>query len=458
MAISSTDENSLSTGDMHIPSTQDLQVPILGACRESSPLRGRRERFATDSRVLVCAETQAIEPYLARRPLPSLEIAGPRPEIFFRPEELSCGIVTCGGLCPGLNDVIRSIFLTLHYGYGVRRVLGFRYGYAGLAADRQAPPLELEAKTVESIHQRGGTLLGTSRGPRDVGGMVDELTKWRLGILFTVGGDGTLSGAAALAEEIGRRGLPISVIGIPKTIDNDLVWTERTFGFATAVEQAKSTISAVHSEARAAWNGVGLVKLMGRHSGFIAAHATLASGDVNYCLVPEVPFELAGQGGLLGHLEQRLQERQHAVVVVAEGAGQDLIGGDDAGRDASGNRKLKDVGPFLRRRIREHFASRGLPVNVKYVDPSYIIRSQPANAFDSSFCLMLGQHAVHAGMAGRTGMMVGFWNHRFAHVPLALVAGRRKHLEPLGETWQRVLETTGQPTLAASRPEENDAP
>ncbi|MEM7355585.1 MAG: ATP-dependent 6-phosphofructokinase, partial [Acidobacteriota bacterium] len=371
----------------------------------------------------------------------------PRPDLFFRPDELACGIVTCGGLCPGLNDVIRSIFLTLHHAYGVRRIFGFRYGYAGVAADRPAPPLELDPHTVETIHQRGGTLLGTSRGPRDVGGMVDELVRWNIGILFTVGGDGTLSGASAIAEEIERRRLPISVIGIPKTIDNDLVWTERTFGFATAVEHAQSTIAAVHSEARAAWNGVGLVKLMGRHSGFIAARATLASGDVNFCLVPEVPFQLQGEAGLFAHLERRLAERRHAVVVVAEGAGQDLVGGDDAGRDLSGNRKLKDIGPFLRAEIRRHFAARQKPVNVKYIDPSYIIRSQPANAFDSSFCLMLGQHAVHAGMAGRTAMMVGFWNHRFTHVPLTLVAGRRKHLEPLGETWQRVLETTGQPAL-----------
>ncbi len=430
---------------MEIPAASELEVSCLGGCGEASPLCGRRERFATDSRVLVAAETADLEPFLGGGPLPAFEAAGPRREIFFQPGRLSCGIVTCGGLCPGLNDVIRSVVLTLRHAYGVRRVLGFRYGYAGLTASRPADPELLEPQQVENIHQQGGTLLGTSRGPQSVEEMVDQLMKWRVGILFTVGGDGTLRGAAEIAREIARRELDIAVVGIPKTIDNDLIWTERTFGFSTAVEEARSAIAAAHTEARAAFHGVGLVKLMGRHAGFIAAHATLANGDVNYCLVPEVPFTIDGKGGLLSVLGERLSERRHAVVVVAEGAGQDLIPRQGEERDASGNLKLKDIGIYLRQRIRSHFAERAIPVDVKYIDPSYTIRSQPANSLDSSFCLMLGQHAVHAGMAGRTALMVGFWNHRFTHVPLSLVAGRSKELEPDGEIWQRVLGTTGQP-------------
>ncbi len=433
---------------MNIPAASELEVRTLGECREPSPLLGRRERFAGASRVLVAGETDELEPFLGKGPVPSFEAAGPRTEIFFQPAKLTCGIVTCGGLCPGLNDVIRSLVLTLHHAYGARRVFGFRYGYSGLSTGRMADPMPLEPETVENIHQRGGTLLGTSRGPQDVEEMVDQLMRWRIGILFAVGGDGTLRGASAIAAEIARRGLEIAVVGIPKTIDNDLVWTERTFGFATAVEEAQSVIDAVHTEAQAAWNGVGLVKLMGRHSGFIAAHASLASGDANFCLVPEVPFALDGRGGFFEALEVRLGERHHAVVVVAEGSGQNLIEGTEE-RDASGNLKLRDVGVFLRGRIRAHFAALGEPVDVKYIDPSYTIRSQPANSADSSFCLMLGQHAVHAGMAGRTDVMVGFWNHRFTHVPLDLVAGRRKNLEPHGEIWQRVLGTTGQPPSMA---------
>ncbi len=437
---------------MNIPAASELDIRILGECRETSPLVGRRERFAADSRVLVAAETEELEPFLGKGPLPAFEAAGPRTRTFFDPDKLTCGIVTCGGLCPGLNDVIRSVVLTLHHAYGVRRVFGFRYGFSGLTAGRYADPMLLEPKTVENIHQRGGTLLGTSRGPQDVAETVDQLMRWRIGILFAAGGDGTLRGASAIAAEIARRGLEIAVIGIPKTIDNDLMWTERTFGFATAVEEAQAVIEAVHSEAQAAWNGIGLVKLMGRHSGFIAAHASLASGDANFCLVPEVRFTLGGRNCLMEMLEKRLAQRHHAVIVVAEGSGQELIDGAEE-RDPSGNLKLKDVGVFLRGRIRAHFAARETPVDVKYIDPSYTIRSQRANSADSSFCLMLGQHAVHAGMAGRTDMMVGFWNHRFTHVPLGLDAGGRKQLEPQGEIWQRVLGTTGQPQSMAEEPD-----
>jgi len=435
---------------MEIPSRQDLEVASLGEATVASPLAERRERLADASRVLVCAETADLEPFLAGGTVPSFEAAGPRARIFFDPAELSCGIVTCGGLCPGVNDVIRSIVLTLYHGYGTRRVLGFRYGYAGLTSARPAEPLLLEPRELEAAHRQGGTLLGTSRGHRDVGEMVDQLMRWRVGLLFAVGGDGTLSGASAIAREIARRELAIGVVGIPKTIDNDLMWTERSFGFATAVEEAQAAIAAAHGEASSAWNGIGLVKLMGRHSGFIAAEATLSCGDANFCLVPEVPFTLDGRGGFLDCLEQRLHERHHAVVVVAEGAGQDLMKGEEA-RDASGNLRLKPIGQFLRERIEARFAARGIPIDVKLIDPSYMIRSQPANAHDSSFCLILGQHAVHAGMAGRTDVMVGFWNHRFTHVPLPLVAGRRKQLEPAGETWQRVLETTGQPASMVGR-------
>jgi len=279
--------------------------------------------------------------------------------------------------------------------------------------------------------------------------MVDQLVEHDLQVLFTIGGDGTFRGALALAEEIRRRERPIGVIGVPKTIDDDLLWTQRTFGFATAVDEAESALAAAHNEARAALNGVGLVKLMGRHSGSVAAHATLADGDVNYCLIPEVPFTLEGRGGFLETLEARLADRRHAVIAVAEGAGQELAAAAGGGRDASGNIKLGDIGIVLRDRIREHFSSRNIPVDVKYIDPSYTIRSKAANALDSAFCLVLGQHAAHAAMAGRTGMFVGFWNHRFTHVPFTLATSGRKQIDPEGEVWQRVLGTTGQPSSMA---------
>jgi 6-phosphofructokinase 1 len=430
------------------PTARDLEIPRLGEAIHPCPVPSRVERRVDDGdRVLLDATLGGIRPWVESGEMPpSFEAAGPRDRIFFDPADLSCGILTCGGLCPGLNNVVRAIVLELHYAYGVRHILGFRYGYAGLARDSIHEPVPLTPSLVENLHERGGTMLGSSRGPQDVGGMVDVLVERGLGVLFVLGGDGGLRGADAIASEIGRRGLPISVIGIPKTIDNDLQWTTRSFGFATAVEAARDVISTAHVEARAAWNGIGLVKLMGRHSGFIAAHAAVASSDVNFCLVPEVPFALGGRGGFLDELERRLEQKRHAVVVVAEGAGQDLVGGSGPEQhDASGNLKLKDVGLFLRDRIAEHFEARGTEATIRYFDPSYTIRSQPAGAIDAEYCLALGHHAVHAALSGRTRMIVGSWNTRFVHVPIGLAIGRRRQLDPLGEDWQRVLESTGQP-------------
>ena len=435
---------------MQLPLPGDLRVSTLGPSRLPSPLLKKRVYFIDENRrVLVCSDTSQLQPFLEMGQMPpAFEPAGPRSEIFFAPETLTCGIVTCGGLCPGLNDVIRSVVLTLTYAYGVRHILGFPYGYAGLSAKHGYEPVTLTPTLVESIHEQGGTLLGSSRGAQDVEDMVDTLVRWNVGILFAIGGDGTLNGVSALCREIERRHLPISVVGIPKTIDNDLLWIEHSFGFNTAVEEARKAIVAAHAEARGAWNGIGIVKLMGRHSGFIAAHATLANSDVNFCLVPEVPFCLEGRGGFLAALAERLAQRHHAVIVVAEGAGQDMLQ-DPAysGSDASGNLRLKDVGVFLRDQIVRYFAEQGTEVTIKYIDPSYIIRSLPANSLDSEYCLVLGQHAVHAGMAGRTEAVVGYWNQHFTHVPISLAVAHRKQLDACGDVWHRVLEATGQPAV-----------
>jgi 6-phosphofructokinase 1 len=436
------------------PDPAALEVDRLDACDWRSPLGAQDEPLVDDAeRVLIPRTTRELDACRAAdRPVPTFEAAGPRAQVCFDPATLGAGIVTCGGLCPGLNNVARSIVLRLHYAYGVRRILGFRYGYAGLDPATGLEPMVLEPDTVREWHEHGGTMLGSSRGPHEPAVMVDELVRRGIGLLFVLGGDGGLRGAAAIHAEIRRRGLRIGVVGVPKTIDNDLQWTVRSFGFGTAVEAARDVIRTAHVEARAAWDGVGLVKLMGRHSGFIAAHATLASGDVNFCLVPEVPFRLDGPGGLLPALERRLDLKHHAVVVVAEGAGQDLIaGGGPPARDASGNVKLKDVGTFVRDAIAQWFAARGRDVPLRYIDPSYAIRSLPANALDAEYCLVLGQHAVHAGMAGRTNVVVGMWNQRFVHVPIPLAVRERRVLDPAGEDWQRVLETTGQRrALAAS--------
>lgn len=371
------------------------------------------------------------------------EKAGPRARLFFNPAATTAAIVTCGGLCPGLNNVIRSVTRELIRGYGAKSVLGIRGGYCGLDPSAGRPPLNLVEDTVEEIHQKGGTLLGTSRGPVDIARAVDFLIGRGVNILFTVGGDGTQGGGHALFAEAQKRGHPLAVVGIPKTIDNDVLHVSRTFGFGTAVGEAVRVIDSAHTEARSVENGVSVVKLMGRHAGFIAAAATVASQDVNFCLVPEQTFSLSGAGGLLAALEKRLEKKGHAVVVVAEGAGQELLG-TGGGKDASGNVKLQDIGQFLRDEINAHFKSRGIEMTMRYFDPSYQIRGCPANTEDALLCDRMGRHAVHAAMAGKTGMVISYLNGQFVHVPISVIAAGGKRLDLEGELWRAVISSTGQ--------------
>jgi 6-phosphofructokinase 1 len=418
----------------------DFTIARLGECRFLSPVSG--VRFTRDDeRVLYHARLEDLKGWIAGTDPPAMEAAGPREKLFFDPSQLACGIVTCGGLCPGLNDVIRSIVLSLHHHYGVNTVYGFRFGYEGLVPRNGHKPLKLTPDAVNRIHEMGGTILGSSRGPQNPAEMAKTLGNLKIGILFAIGGDGTLRGAQAIAEEATRQGMALSVIGIPKTIDNDISFVQKTFGFETAVTEARRAIYAANSEAESARNGIGLVKLMGRDSGFIAAYSVLVDSHVNFCLVPEVPFSLEK---FLAELKRRIERRGHAAIVVAEGAGQDLME-KTAERDASGNVKYGDIGTFLRDAIKEYFKGAGIEINIKYIDPSYTIRSVPANAHDSAFCLLLGHSAVHAGMSGRTNMVVGFWNHQFTHIPIFLATSERKKIDPEGTLWSSVLASTGQP-------------
>ncbi len=419
----------------------DLTISRLGECRIPSPMTN--VEFVEDNGlVMYHSDLREVERLLSiEKQPPCFEKGGPREKIFFDPSKLKCGIVTCGGLCPGLNDVIRSIVLALFHHYGVRTVFGFRYGFEGLTYRHGHTPLELTPELVSDIHTRGGTILGSSRGPQDVSEMVDTLDRMSVGMLFAIGGDGTLRGAQALAEEIRERNLKISIIGIPKTIDNDISFIDMSFGFDTAVSEARTAVWAAHAEAMGARNGIGLVKLMGRESGFIAAYAALSNPDVNFCLVPEVPFEMPP---FLEALKHRLELRSHAVILAGEGAGQELLGRSGE-KDASGNVRLQDIGVFLKDEIKSYFKQVGMDVSLKYIDPSYTIRSMPANPRDSSFCLILGHNAVHAGMAGRTNMVVGHWRNEFTHVPISVAVSKRKQIDPKGRLWNDVLSCTGQP-------------
>ena len=429
-------------------------IPILGEAKIPSPVQNRAKgangiTFASDNeRVVLDVNTPNLVRQIKEGQTPAcFELAGPRDKIFFDPSKLRCALVTCGGLCPGLNDIIRSIVLELHWGYGVQTIYGIRFGLQGFIPKFGHQVIDLTPDYVVNIHERGGSILGSSRGPQEVEEIVDCLERMNVGILFMIGGDGTLIAATRIADAILKRNLKISVVGIPKTIDNDIYLVSRSFGFDTAVDVATRAIVSAHNEALGYPNGIGLLKLMGRHSGFIAATAALAQQDVNFVLIPEVDFDLNGPNGLLGALQKRLADRGHAVIVVAEGAGQKFFEKEKTERDASGNIKLKDIGIYLKETIISYFNTKGINISTKYIDPSYMIRSLPANANDRVFCNFLGRNAVHAGMAGKTNLLIGHWNNNFVHVPMETVAGKRKQIDPKGRLWRSALEATGQGSL-----------
>lgn len=422
----------------------DLIIEKLGECRVNTPMHQSVFIDDDEDRILFTSNLKELKPFIEScGEIPCFEMAGPRDRIFFDPAEIGCGIVTCGGLCPGINDVIRAIVMSLYHHYGVRNIWGFRYGYEGLAPKYGHTPIALTPEKVKDIHNSGGTILGSSRGPQDVSQMVDTLEQMNISTLYAIGGDGTMSGISAICAEISRRELQMNVIGIPKTIDNDIAYIDMSFGYITAVEASNTSTYTAYVEAMGARNGIGLVKLMGRESGFIAASATLANNVVNFCLIPEVDFTLEG---FLAALKKRITTRGYAVIVVGEGAGQNLFC-EDLGTDASGNPKLGNIGHYLREQIKEFFAAEEIDIILKYIDPSYTIRSMPANAYDSAFCLLMGYNAVHAGMTGRTNMFIGHANNQFTHVPIPLVVNKRKKVDPMSRMWEDVLSCTGQPEM-----------
>lgn len=426
----------------------DFTISSLGPCLIDSPLS--IGHFISDRhRILFNARLDHVDHWKDNSGMPlSVEMAGPREKIYFNPAQTTAAIVTCGGLCPGINDVIRSVTMTLYYRYGVNNILGIPYGLRGLNPAFSHQPVDLTPDYVKDITHIGGSILSTSRGPQDVKTMVDYLQSRHVNILFCVGGDGTMRAAEKLTEEMTGRNARISVVGIPKTIDNDLNLIERSFGFDTAIEKTVEAVRSAHVEAKGAFNGIGLVKIMGRLSGYITATAALAQGDANFVLIPEVPFDLHGENGFLKALETRIKTRGHAVILAAEGAGQELLRRNDAERktDASGNIRLHDIGLFLKNEIEKHFHDLALEINLKYIEPSYMIRSVPANASDSIYCSSLGQYSVHAAMAGKTGLLVALRKDEYVHLPLsAAISGRQ--IDPDGNIWMRVLEATGQPAI-----------
>ncbi|BAT74744.1 hypothetical protein VIGAN_01249100 [Vigna angularis var. angularis] len=366
--------------------------------------------------------------------------AGPREKIYYKPEEVKAAIVTCGGLCPGLNDVIRQIVITLEI-YGVKNIVGIPFGYRGFS-DKELTEVPLSRKVVQNIHLSGGSLLGVSRGGPAVSDIVDSLEERGINVLFVLGGNGTHAGANAIHHECCKRRLKVSVIGVPKTIDNDILLMDKTFGFDTAVEEAQRAINSAYIEAHSAYHGIGVVKLMGRSSGFIAMQASLSSGQVDICLIPEVPFNFHGPHGVLSHLKFLLETKGSAVVCVAEGAGQNLLQKTNA-TDASGNVVLGDIGVYIQQEIKKYFKEIGIHADVKYIDPTYMIRAIRANASDGILCTVLGQNAVHGAFAGYSGITVGVCNTHYAYFPIPEVISHPRLVDPNSRMWHRCLTSTG---------------
>jgi 6-phosphofructokinase 1 len=426
------------------PDNFDFAVPSLGERRIDSPVHGR-EFIDDDEQITFASQVKNIAALMKNaKTFPAFQKAGPRNKIYHDPAASRAGIVTCGGLCPGLNNVIKGLVNVLYHEYGIKNIAGFKYGYQGLVPTYGHTPLELTPALVDEIHKSGGTILGSSRGNQDPAAMVDTLERMWINILFCIGGDGTLRGAGAIADEIAKRKRPIGVIGIPKTIDNDLRFVEKTFGFETSVQTAADIITSAHNEAEGADNGIAIVKLMGRDSGFIAAAATLANSVVDFCLVPEIDFTLEGEHGLLAALARRLDRARHTVIVTAEGSGQSLFAGAEVKKDASGNVLKSDIGVFLKDEIVRHFEGRGRDVSIKYLDPSYHIRSVAAISSDAIFCYLLAENAVHAAMAGKTKIVIGHWNNYFTHVPIGLATRDRLKIDLDGALWKGVVSATRQ--------------
>ncbi|MDR1894346.1 MAG: ATP-dependent 6-phosphofructokinase [Spirochaetales bacterium] len=436
----------------------NFTIPTLGPAKVPSPIKmskiqgDRLVNYITDDDTYIYdLIARPGDPRKSYRREEMMEKAGPREMLYFSPGHVHAGIITCGGLCPGLNNVIRAIVRALWYLYGVKRITGIRYGYRGFLPEYNLPTVELNPQQVEVIHEMGGTILGSSRGGSDTEAIADSIERMNINILFTIGGDGTTKGALAIAAALEERKYKCAIVGVPKTIDNDLSFIQKSFGFETAVTLAVHAVQSAYVEARDALNGIGLVKLMGRESGFIAAHTALAMPAVNFCLIPEIPFDLEGPKGLIAAIEKRLGENKSVVIVAAEGAGQEHLNANTE-KDLSGNKKLSDIGQFLNVKLQEYFKKKNIEISIKYIDPSYMIRSAPAAATDSIYCLRLGTNAVHAAMAGKTKVLMSQLNDQYVHIPMELAVARRNYVDPESSLWSTVLEATRQPETMKNDP------
>ena len=418
-----------------------LKVARLGEGKIDSPCAGRaltNERIDLDVGLGLQTDYENLQRY-------SLELAGARKKIYFDPQKMRVAIVSCGGICPGINSVIKSIVNTAHRVYGIPSIYGFRFGLNGLNPKYHLEYLTLTPERVNTIDLAGGSFLGTSRGPQPSDVIVDTLIRMNISCLFVIGGDGTMRAAHAIHKQIAAQGMNISVIGVPKTIDNDINFVQESFGFNTAVEKAADVIDNAFIEASSVYNGLAFVNLMGRESGFIAASASLSALETDLVLIPEVRLDDELLEGMFTHLEACVRRKNYAIAVVAEGAGQELFPEETLEVDASGNVKFKDSTKFIMEKSLQFLREKGLDCYPKYFAPGYLIRSVPANAYDKAYSSQLGALAVHACMSGHTDLVVTKLNGNYVYIPLELVTREKKRINIHSLYWRSVLEKTGQP-------------
>uniref|UniRef100_A0A7S1RYX3 Phosphofructokinase domain-containing protein n=1 Tax=Alexandrium catenella TaxID=2925 RepID=A0A7S1RYX3_ALECA len=359
-------------------------------------------------------------------------------EIWWDPSEVRAAVVTCGGLCPGLNSIIREVTNTLWHQYDVRHIYGIQAGYNGLSNPEKHKPIQLSPDKVRDIHMKGGSILKAGRGGFNPEQICDRLERLGINMVFTVGGDGTQHASHLLYEEAKRRNLDISIVGLPKSIDNDILFFDKTFGFDSAVSTAADIMRNGWVEATSCDKGVGIVKLMGRDAGFVAMHAALASTIVDLVMIPEVNVKLED---VIEHIDSTLARKNFMLIAIAEGAGQEFVATGE--KDATGHTKYGDIGTFLRDEINAHLKKSG--GRSFYIDPSYIIRSCPIRPNDHIYCSRLARDAVHCAMRGYTGVCVGPIHNIIVIMPSELIASGKRRVKLTSSAWQSCVQSCNMP-------------
>jgi 6-phosphofructokinase 1 len=397
---------------------------------------------------------------------------GEQPEYRFDPTDVTIGILIAGGIAAGLNMVVDSI-VKRHFALATQiaggepqslRIYGYDGGYKGMMQSKRfllAPtegagrranyPAGLPIRATDGQATSGGsTLVKAGRGEE----LTDEqailslarehvrkIVTEGLDILYVIGGNGTLSWAARLCEALEEMqdAKPIAIVGGPKTMDNDVFFTDATFGFRTAVDVATNFVLGIHHDARAQ-DRIGLLEVFGASAGWVALHAHADSGEGDEVLIPErMPEKREDHndflGGILDYVEKRLEDNDHAVVVVAEGAMPEWQWRDAGAKDRAFANLLSKMkqryGPARAEAGKEPFA-------ISDVRTRYLVRGTPPNTYDIELCKVTGRLMVDTALAGFTGCAVHRWQNDYVLVPFRTAAERLKQV-PMWDVFLQIF-------------------